>query len=52
MQTMLAHLSLLGQFLPGYSVTVAGAFLGSFYAFVFGYCGGFLVARIYNKLAR
>ena len=46
------HLGLLNQFLPGYSVSVGGAFLGSFYAFVFGYCGAFLVAKIYNKLAR
>ena len=47
-----AHLGLLNQFFPGYTVTVAGAFLGFFYAFVFGYCGGFFIARIYNKLAR
>ena len=31
------HLSLLSIYMPGYRVTVAGAFLGFIYAFVFGY---------------
>ena len=46
------HLGLLSQFLPGYSVTFTGAIIGFLYAFVIGSCSGFVVARIYNALAR
>lgn len=46
------HLGLLSQFFPGYDVTLAGAVVGLFYAFVAGYCAGFVLARIYNALAR
>jgi len=47
-----AHLGLLSQFLPGYSVTLGGAAIGLIYAVLIGYCTGFLVAKIYNALAR
>lgn len=46
------HLSLLALFLPGYSVTVAGAFIGFAYLFVIGYAIGRLIGGVYNKLAR
>lgn len=44
------HLSLLGQFFPGYSVTWPGAFLGFFYGFVCGFLGGWLVGWVYNTI--
>lgn len=46
------HLSLVGVFLPGYSVSVLGAFIGFAYLFVIGYVIGWLVGSVYNKLAR
>ena len=45
------HLSLLGQFFIGYSVTFSGSLLGFAYAFVCGYIIGYSVARIYNWIA-
>jgi hypothetical protein len=45
------HLGLLGIYLPGYSVTVAGAFIGFVYLFVIGYAVGRGVGTIYNALA-
>lgn len=45
------HLALLGIFLPGYSVTVGGAFIGFVYAFVIGYAVGRLVGVVYNAIA-
>jgi hypothetical protein len=47
-----AHLSLLGKFLPGYRVTVAGAFIGFAYAFFIGYALGRVIGKVYNTLAR
>lgn len=44
------HLALLGQFFPGYRVTLAGSVIGLAYGFVVGFLGGYLVARIYNWL--
>lgn len=44
------HLSLLGNYFPGYSVTTPGAFLGFIYAFVVGYVLGRIVGRVYNLL--
>ena len=44
------HLNLLGIFLPGYSVSWAGAFIGFIYLFVLGYGLGRLVGTVYNKL--
>ena len=46
------HLALLGLFLPGYSVSVVGAFVGFAYLFVIGYAIGRLIGSVYNKLAR
>jgi hypothetical protein len=45
------HLSLLGAFLPGYSVTFAGSLVGFVYLFVIGYAGGRLIGEVYNRLA-
>lgn len=47
-----AHLQLLGVFLPGYRVTVGGAFIGFAYLFVIGYGVGRLIGSVYNALAR
>jgi hypothetical protein len=46
------HLGLLGIFLPGYRVSIAGAFIGFAYLFVIGYAIGRLIGMVYNKLAR
>ncbi len=46
------HLSLLGNLLPGYRVTVAGAFIGFAYMFVIGYAIGRIIGSAYNALAR
>ena len=42
------HLSLLGNFFIGYSVTFFGSFIGAMYAFVLGYLAGLFVGSIYN----
>lgn len=47
-----AHLSLLGTLLPGYRVSVAGAFIGFAYMFVIGYAIGRVIGSVYNRLAR
>ena len=47
-----ATLGLLGNYLPGYAVTWPGAFLGLAYGVVIGGTMGWLLARIYNRLAR
>ena len=46
------HLNLLGMFLPGYRVSVAGAFIGFAYMFVVGYAIGRLIGSVYNAMAR
>ena len=46
------HLGLLGQYFPGYTVTVTGAFVGFAYAFVVGAAAGLFLTMIYNRLAR
>ena len=46
------HLSLLGWYFPGYSVTVGGSLIGAVYAFVAGYGLGLAIATVYNRLAR
>jgi len=43
-----AHLQLLNQFFPGYSVSFGGSFLGSAYGFVLGYLSGWIIAAVYN----
>jgi hypothetical protein len=42
------HMALLGQFLPGYSVTYMGSVLGLIYGFVVGYIAGWSIGRLYN----
>jgi tetrahydromethanopterin S-methyltransferase subunit G len=44
------HLSLLSQYFPGYSVTVAGSFIGFGYGFVLGLVAGLIVGLIYNNI--
>jgi hypothetical protein len=45
------HLGLLSTFLPGYRVTVVGAFVGFIYMFVIGYALGRLIGMVYNFVA-
>lgn len=45
------HLALLAQYLPGYSVTWAGAFVGAAYFLFIGYGAGRTIATIYNRVA-
>ena len=47
-----AHLGLLGMLLPGYRVSVGGAFIGFGYLFVIGYALGRIIGGVYNALAR
>ena len=42
------HLSLLGQYFIGYSVTFVGSLIGMVYVFVVGYLVGRLVGVVYN----
>ncbi len=44
------HLSLLGQFFIGYTVSFGGSLIGSGYAFVVAFLVGYFVARVYNWL--
>ena len=46
------HLGLLGQYFPGYSVTILGAFVGFVYAFLVGAAAGHILSWLYNRLAR
>ncbi len=45
------HLSLLGAYFPGYSVTYVGSLVGFVYMFVIGYGIGRSVVTLYNRLA-
>lgn len=45
-----AHLGLLSVYLPGYSVSWPGAFIGAAYMFFLGYGAGRTIATIYNRL--
>jgi hypothetical protein len=45
------HLGLLSVYLPGYRVTIAGAFIGFVYLFVIGYAVGRGIGTIYNAIA-
>jgi hypothetical protein len=45
------HLALLSVYLPGYSVTWEGAFIGAAYLFFIGYGAGRTIATIYNRIA-
>ena len=42
------HLALLGQFLPGYTVTFIGSLIGLAYGFGLGFAVGYAFARVYN----
>ena len=42
------HLSLLGLYFPGYTVTWTGAFVGLFWGALTGACVGFALAWVYN----
>lgn len=44
------HLSLLGQYFPGYSVTFVGSLVGFVYCFVLGYILGRVIGTVYNRL--
>ena len=44
------HLSLVGQYLPGYRVTFLGSLIGFVYMFVLGYVLGRLIGAVYNRL--
>lgn len=44
------HLALLGNYFPGYRVTVLGSFIGFVYGFVVGYGAGRLVGTVYNRM--
>ena len=46
------HLSLLGEYLPGYRVTWGGAFVGFVHMFVIGYATGRIIGWVYNSLVR
>ena len=46
------HLTLLGQFFPGYSVTFLGSLVGFFYAFVIGFLIGAALGIVYNRIAK
>ena len=50
-QMMGAHLNLLGHFLPGYTVSWSGLFLGLVYGWVVGFVFGYLISRVYNLVA-
>ena len=47
-----ATLGLLGNYLPGYAVTWPGALLGRASGAAIGGAMGWLLARVYNRLAR
>jgi hypothetical protein len=44
------HLSLLGEYFPGYEVTWLGACLGFVYALLVGYVAGLMVGLLYNRI--
>ena len=46
------HLGLLGQFLPFYTVTWHGAFIGFIYAFFIGYAVGRSICLFYGLAAK
>jgi hypothetical protein len=45
------HLALLGQFFPGYRVSLAGSVFGFVYAFTVGFLSFFSGAWLYNAIA-
>jgi hypothetical protein len=47
-----AHLQLLGQYFPGYSVTWLGSIIGFFYGALVGGVIGWSIGTIYNRVVR
>lgn len=47
-----AHLILLRQYFPGFSVTFIGSIIGFVYAFIVGYVVGSVIAYVYNRFAQ
>ncbi len=47
-----AHLALLRNYFPGYSVTFSGSLVGLLYGFTLGYLIGAAIAYCYNRFAR
>jgi hypothetical protein len=47
-----AMVAALGSFYLGYGASIAGAVIGALWAFVDGFVGGFIIAWIYNKVAK
>ena len=45
------HLALLGQYFPGYRVTLLGSVIGFGYAFVAGFFLAYAIATLYNRFA-
>ena len=45
------HLQLLKQYLPGYSVSWGGSFIGLIYGMIIGGGVGWAIALIYNRIA-
>jgi hypothetical protein len=45
------NLALLGQFFPGYRVTFVGSLIGAAWAFFYAAGAGYVVSRVYNRLA-
>ena len=46
------HMTLLGRFYLGYSLSIPGAFVGLVYGFIDGFVCGWLVALLYNLLSK
>ncbi len=46
------HLSLLGQYLPGYSVSIGGSIIGFLYGLGLGFVSGYLLGSVYNRVVR
>jgi hypothetical protein len=44
------HLALLGQFMPGYRVSLVGSLVGFGWGFAYGFVAGWLVSALYNVL--
>jgi hypothetical protein len=47
-----AFVTMLGSFYLGYGPTVVGAIIGALWAVVDGFCFGFVIAWIYNRVAK
>lgn len=46
------HLMLLGNYFPGYRVTLVGSFIGFGYGFVTGFLAGSMIGGLYNSIVR